>query len=1447
MHFGGLKSVLIRKKRLVLGSLVFGAAVAVLTLTAVDSFRQARAATTNAAKSAALDEYGKHFEIQYYMGPSGQQIVANSSGIVSRIANSGFTIAPFRDSWDSQWTADSNSAAASALDSYNLKTYIFHGNNAEFGRQSTANAESFYNTYLKPYMDFKNVVGYDITDEPAKYSVSGVSVGLDITTPAVTNFYAVDPMRDSYVNLFPNYAPASCLEYKSATGCDGQGNLDLTAYETYLSSYLDNSAVRTLSVDYYPKAKDSLSSTYNSYSDRDLYYTNLRSILYHYVAKRNQNIQATPMNIVALHDWYVDNSSKSQVMYQVSNNLAFGMKRLSYFTYMQPPTGGGWSSGWLVGTDSITQSTFYSVVSDINSWAFNLGNELYSKEVDEIYQVAGVNKAIIYQDSNTVHNVHYLGSVSATSGGANAEAILTSFDDATFMIANGEPNKAIDFYFDGLSLSNMEYFDAYNNIWRSVSSGALYALASFNTSTNTVTLPAGSNVLLHMASGVSAKNTGVMIDKEGKRVVSYSSDLAGVTDNITSATKSRSGTTLMLTDGTYNILYPSSSAGCLVEPAFVFTGFDTSFSGCGFTTNSSLLSFTKLDDNYAALKYNSNGQQVKNLPIISASTSAYTVSGTTIKTNGATFDASKVTVTNGVGEQSGSAYNIYTWPLKIPVATYTIDTSAPVTDQAYFSNITVSSGSLTPSYTKTRTTYAATADSCSEQFTVTGVGNSSAGVATQTLTKSLTTGSVTPFTLTATDANNYTRSYTVNVSCTPDPVIEDHAYFTAVSLSAGNINFSPTTTSYAVSVDYNVESITISATGNATYGVANKSTTKNLTAGATTTITLTAVDENNFSRTYTFYVTRGNPPTDAAYFTNITLSYGTLSPSFSPSTTTYNVTVPYAVATMTVTGVGDSTAGVASQTLTKALVAGQTTPFVLTATDSNNFSRTYTVNVTRENPPVDHAYFTAVSVTPPPEDVFEFSPSVTEYSISYPYSVESVTIFATGNATYGVANKSTTKALTAGAVTNVVLTAMDENNYSRDYTFHITRASAPVDHAYFTNIELSAGTLSPTFSPETTVYNVRVANNVASLTVRGVGDINYGVSDKSLTKSLTAGTTTTFTLTATDENDFSRDYVVNVFREDAEVVPVDAAYFTNITVSDGTLSPSFAAETTEYNVTVPYSVASMTVRGVGNSAAGVADQSETKSLTAGATTVFSLTATDKNSFSRTYRVSVFRQAPSSSATLSSLAVSYLLDGETHNATLSPSFSPTVYSYNATVPNLAEEVSYSYMLGETTSSATGSILGTVTTSGTNVSVVVTAEDGTTSNTYNLTITREAPSEPDDPDEPSDPDDPDDPDNPDNPDDPDNPDEPSGPDDPDEPSEPGTPDQPENPDTPNDGGDSNNSSSNGSVPNTGVFTSGKDGGASTAILAFVLTAGAAGIFLTTKLRRKASKLHGEIIYK
>lgn len=1296
-------------------SLVVFGLFAAITLMTVWIFRVS-ATTTNATRSVAMDEYGKHFEIMYYWGPSGEQINSAPSAVAGNIANAGFTIAPIRGSWSSQWQYDALPAAIATLDSYKLKTYVFEGSNGDLAVAD--NPETFYNSYIKPYTNYKNVVGYDITDEPS-INTSGGWIGLDTANVAVTRLNTLDPMRDSYVNLFPNYASESCLQNKT-TGCDAQGDLNLATYETYLATYFNNSAVRTLSVDYYPKANNNLTNTYSGYSDRDLYYSNLRSVLYHYKAKRNLNIEAVPMNIVALHDWYVDASTASQVRYQVSTNLAFGMKRMSYFTYMQP-AGVAWSTGWLVEDGGVTTAGLMTTVSNVNAWTFNLGNELYTKEVGTVDQVYGTNMARMYRDEGIADNAASLGTVTAMSGSEAAQAVVTSFDDGSIYIANGEPNKQITVTWTGsVSLSSSAIYNANAGTW-----SGCYPILCSGAANSSVTLPAGGNILFYPGAGIS-NNTGVVVDRANRKVVSYSNRLADVVDNVTATGKSLSGTTLTLAGETYNVLYLTSET-CTIRPAFVWTGMNSSYASCGITTNSQALTVGQVDSNYMYVKYNYNGGQVKNIPILSGTVADYTVTGGTIKTNGAEFDMSKVSIKNGVAEQTGNSLKIYTWPGKILVATYSIDTSAPVVDHAYFTDITLSSGTLSSGFEPETLTYSVSVPYGVANLTVTGVGNATYGVSDVAVTKSLTAGAITSFVLTATDENSYSRVYTVNVTRAAPPV--DHAYFTDIEVWNGQtelpalIDFVATTTIYSISVGYEVSELTIKGIGSTMYGVGDVTQTKSLPAGETTGFTLVATDENEYSRTYTVNVTRDNPPEDHAYFTDITLSSGELSSGFEPETLTYNVEVPYSVANVTVTGVGNAAYGVASVTQTKDLTAGETTGFTLTAIDENEYKRTYTVNVTRGEAPVDHAYFTAVNLT---AGTIDFMPTTTTYAVAVSYDVENLTITGVGNAAYGVADVTLTKSLTPGGVTNFTLTAIDENNYERDYVFYVTRASAPVDHAYFTDITLSNGELSPGFEQETLTYNVRVTNDVASLTVTGVGNATYGVSDVAQTKNLTPGEVKEFVLTATDKNEFSRDYTVRVYREPDVVPTVDHAYFTNITVSEGELTPGFAAGTLEYNVGVSYTVETIDVRATGNATYGVADVEEIGvALTPGRAKTVTLTAVDENNYTRDYEVIITRELPSTNADLSLLEVTYKLDGESKTAKLIPDFSPTTYIYAATVPDEATEVAYSYSLSDPLADATGTALGEVTVMGTTVKINTLAQDKETRQEYTLTITREPP--------------------------------------------------------------------------------------------------------------------------
>ncbi len=101
-----------------------------------------------------------------------------------------------------------------------------------------------------------------------------------------------------------------------------------------------------------------------------------------------------------------------------------------------------------------------------------------------------------------------------------------------------------------------------------------------------------------------------------------------------------------------------------------------------------------------------------------------------------------------------------------------------------------------------------------------------------------------------------------------------------------------------------------------------------------------------------------------------------------------------------------------------------------------------------------------------------FDPDVREYSASVPFSVEWAELTpetADAEASYRISGQSL-----AVGINTVAIRVTAENGATRTYTIQVTRAQdpnyVPSGDAAFADIALSAGTLSPLFSPEVTEY-----------------------------------------------------------------------------------------------------------------------------------------------------------------------------------------------------------------------------------------------------------------------------------------------------------------------------------------------------------------------------------------
>ncbi len=522
-----------------------------------------------------------------------------------------------------------------------------------------------------------------------------------------------------------------------------------------------------------------------------------------------------------------------------------------------------------------------------------------------------------------------------------------------------------------------------------------------------------------------------------------------------------------------------------------------------------------------------------------------------------------------------------------------------------------------------------------------------------------------------------------------------------------------------------------------------------LTAGDNTITVLVTAQDGVTSKSYIITVTR--QPSSEAHLANLALSNGTLTPAFATSTISYSASVANAISSITVTPIAaDATAtitvngtAVASGAASGALtlnVGANAISTVVTAQDGST-TKTYTLTVTRAASANDNLSALKLSVgTLSPV----FAAATTSYTASVSNATASVTVTPTtadGNASVKI-NGTTVASGTASAaialsvgqnVISVAVTAQDGTT-TKTYTITVTRAASI--NASLASMNPNLTPLSPTFTPATTSYTLSVANTVASMTVRPVSsDANAtikvnGTPNASGTTSapiaLAVGSNTINVVVTAQDGITIKTYTVTVTRAAGVNVTLS-----NLALSAGTLSPAFASATTSYTASVPNSTATITVTPATTDANatikvnGTVTASGTASapiaLAVGANNI-SIVAQDGEA-SKTYTVTVTR-VPSANANLAAMNPSV--------TPLSPTFAPATTSYTLSVKNTVSSMTVKPVSSD--ANATIAVNGTAVASGTVslpialavgsnvISVVVTAQDGTTTKTYTINATR-----------------------------------------------------------------------------------------------------------------------------
>ena len=376
-----------------------------------------------------------------------------------------------------------------------------------------------------------------------------------------------------------------------------------------------------------------------------------------------------------------------------------------------------------------------------------------------------------------------------------------------------------------------------------------------------------------------------------------------------------------------------------------------------------------------------------------------------------------------------------------------------------------------------------------------------------------------------------------------------------------------------------------------------------------------------------------------------------------------------------------------------------------------------------------------------------FAGGTLAYSISVGNSVTSITLTPTLNESHGsiqvngtsVTSGQASSALSLSVGSNVVLvevTAQDGFS-TTSYTVTVTRAGSAV--ATLSGLTTSGGSISPGFTSNISSYTVSVSNGTTSIsitptvtspnatvTVNGVsatsgssfGPISLSVGQNVITVVVTAQDGSTFSYTVTVTRGLSAD-----------------SSLASLTSSAGTLSPTFTSGTSQYSLSVANNVTSLTLTPTvaGSHAtitvngSGVASGSASPSiaLATGSNTVTVVVTAQDGTTTTTYTLTITR-APSSVATLSALNLSI--------GTLSPVFSSSTTSYSVTLANAVS--SFQITPYVTQQNATVTVNGVASTPGASsspislsvgvntITVVVTSQSGTATQTYVILVTRSA---------------------------------------------------------------------------------------------------------------------------
>ena len=426
---------------------------------------------------------------------------------------------------------------------------------------------------------------------------------------------------------------------------------------------------------------------------------------------------------------------------------------------------------------------------------------------------------------------------------------------------------------------------------------------------------------------------------------------------------------------------------------------------------------------------------------------------------------------------------------------------------------------------------------------------------------------------------------------------------------------------------------------------------------------------------------------------------------------------------------------------TVSLVPGNNEIFVTleSSAGEQKVSQSYRLTVVRQVPVVTEAEtLKELIVTAADGEAFvlfpPFSSSITDYTVSVPYSVSSVSVSPIPTDANARIDKELSEvALSVG--NNEITTVVTDQLGKNPGEYHLTiERSAPLlsDLKIESKRDKKEITLVPEFSPEIKDYRAEVPYEVTDIEVfpsllskdEAVGAAT-GI-DKDYAEGLNTGSNRISVTLSDSSSGDDGTYTISVVRKEPVVTAaVTTLKELTVTAAEGeplVLSPSFSSDITEYTISVPYSVSSVSLNASPTDAnARIEKVLSEVPLSVGTNKIITVVADQLGKNPRGYTLTIERSAP----LLSDLEIK--LDGNRGETLIFMELISGTKSYSVAVPYETNKFQLQAALSEEDMAAGASIEmspevgGSLPVGTTSTTIRVAYAEGKTSD-YTVNITR-----------------------------------------------------------------------------------------------------------------------------